>query len=752
MTATNLDLASDITTCDREPIHIPGSIQPHGFLIALDVKTRQVRQISANVASVFDRPSETLLQQSFDLLVGKAIASEILQAATNVEVDRRATYLLKATMLLRGEPQVFTVIGHRNDGLLILEFEPSTVDESVSFRGLQALVESFIFKLANAGNVRELSQLAAEETRRITGFDRVLIYKFDAEYHGIVLAEDRNDRLPSYLDLRFPASDIPRQARELYRSNRIRIIADAAYQRVPLVPANNPVTGKPTDLSFSVLRSVSPIHVEYMKNMGMYASMSISIMRDNQLWGLISCHHKTSKTVPFEARTACDFLGQVFGLQLTAKEQSTNFAYRVELKSVLSRLLARMAANDNFVDGLIDTPSELLELGAASGAAVVTDQACARVGTTPPESVVRKIAAWLTATPGRDVFSTTNLSAEFADAAEYQDIASGLMAISISKRHPSYIVWFRPEVVQTVNWGGDPRKAVEADGMRLHPRKSFELWKETVRSRSLPWNPAELETATELRNVILGIVLQKAEEMADLTRELERSNKELEAFSYSVSHDLRAPFRHIVGYSELLREMKGEQLDDEGKRYIKTIIDSALFAGTLVDNLLAFSQMGRSSLNLMDLNMNRLVAEVRADVQSEAGNRKIEWRIAELPTVWADPIMMKLAVRNLLSNAVKYTRGREAASIEIGCTKDADRHVFHVKDNGVGFDMKYVDKLFGVFQRLHRMEEFEGTGIGLANVRRIINRHGGDAWAIGEIGRGATFSFSLPDHREAGAS
>jgi light-regulated signal transduction histidine kinase (bacteriophytochrome) len=250
---------------------------------------------------------------------------------------------------------------------------------------------------------------------------------------------------------------------------------------------------------------------------------------------------------------------------------------------------------------------------------------------------------------------------------------------------------------------------------------------------------------------VLGIVLRRAEEVAALSEELQRSNKELEAFSYSVSHDLRAPFRHIVGYSELLRAREGDRLSETGRRYVDTIIESAFAAGTLVDNLLSFSQMGRNSLNPIDTDLAALVEEVRRRVLRDVpADRVIQWTIGQLGRVRADPVMLRLVIENLLSNAVKYTRTRPEAVIEIGrAADDGEQAVVFVRDNGVGFDMAYVNKLFGVFQRLHRVEEFEGTGIGLANVRRIVERHGGRTWAEGAVGQGATFFFTLPVGRKA---
>jgi light-regulated signal transduction histidine kinase (bacteriophytochrome) len=393
--------------------------------------------------------------------------------------------------------------------------------------------------------------------------------------------------------------------------------------------------------------------------------------------------------------------------------------------------------------GLLAQPEVMLQFAGASGAAIISAERCDLIGATPPASLVNALAHWLARRDGQAVFHTDNVQRDIDELPELARHAAGVLAVAISQIHSHYLVWFRPEQAHTVNWAGRPEKSVGPQG-NLNPRHSFERWQQEIRDFSAPWHPLIIEGVMELRGAVLGIVLRKAEELAQLAGELKRSNKELEAFSYSVSHDLRAPLRHIAGYSELLGEIEGEQLSERGKRFLSHIEDAAQFAGTLVDNLLNFSQMGRSALRLSDVDLNTLADTIRSELAPDYAGRDIVWEIADLPKVIADPAFINMVLHNLIANAIKYTRGRAPARIEIGSVRHRHELEFYVRDNGVGFDMAYVDKLFGVFQRLHRMEEFEGTGIGLASVRRIIERHDGRVWAEGRVNQGASFHFTLP--------
>lgn len=259
-------------------------------------------------------------------------------------------------------------------------------------------------------------------------------------------------------------------------------------------------------------------------------------------------------------------------------------------------------------------------------------------------------------------------------------------------------------------------------------------------------SPMETEegllVASAIRDATQRVLVQ--EDLRRRTEELEATNRELEAFTYSVSHDLRAPLRHIDGFSRILLDEHGQVIPPEGRRYLTLIREATLQMGNLVDDLLNLSRLGRQPLTLQQTNLNTLVATIKTDLASEVIERKIDWRIAVLPTVECDPGLIKQVFSNLLANAIKFTRPREQARIEIGLASENGHPAIFVRDNGVGFSMKYADKLFGVFQRLHRQEDFEGTGVGLATVERILRKHGGRIWAQAEPGHGAAFYFTLP--------
>ncbi|MBO3459028.1 ATP-binding protein [Aetokthonos hydrillicola Thurmond2011] len=754
----------DLTNCDREPIHIPGLIQPHGILLVIEEPELKIIQVSNNTFELINRHPEELLNKPLKNLLSSKQVLSIKQCL--LEEFETVNPLKISIKNNKKEDILFDAIIHRYDGLLICELEPKNLQENTDFETFYHLVKNTINKLQKSSTLQEMCQVVVKEVRKLTDFERVMIYQFNDEGVGSVIAEDKAEDLTPYLGLHYPASDIPKQAKKLYTLNWLRLIPSASYQPVELIPVNNPLTKRPVDLSLSVLRSVSPIHLEYLKNMGVDASMSISLIREKKLWGLIACHHSSPRYVSYSIRTACEFIGQIMSLELANKQENEDLDYSMKLKMIQSKFVESIPQSKNFIEGLLKYESGLLDIVSAQGVAICLDEQWTILGKTPQQLEMEELLAWVNAHSEDNIFYTHSLSKVYPQAKKFQGVASGLLALTISKVHKNYILWFRPEVIQTVNWGGNPDKPVELleDGsQRLSPRKSFELWQQTVQGHSLPWKPCEIEAVTELRSAIVAIVLRQADELAKINIELERSNSELDAFAYIASHDLKEPLRGIHNYSTFLIEDYADVLNEEGVSKLQTLVRLTQRMEDLIDSLLHFSRLGRVELSWQPTNLNEVVQNVIDVLNLSMGQPLVDIRIPKiLPSIVCDQVQINELFTNLISNAIKY-HNKLDRWVEIGFLNVADlpkiynnnirvdEHkpqsmlVFYVKDNGIGIRERHLETIFRIFKRLHGRSEYGGgTGAGLTIAKKIVERHGGQIWVESTFGEGSTFYFTLP--------
>lgn len=739
----------DLTNCEREPIHIPGAVQPHGVLLVLKEPELTILQISDNTFQFFGLyPQEILNQPLSRLLDAEQIT--FLQDICAHE-DLQLVNPLEMTIKIGQQEIHFDGIIHRtNDNILILELELRLSEKNNTFFQFYHVVKRSTSKIQGAVTVKEITQILVQEVRKISGFDRVMIYRFDENWHGTVIAEEKPDYLTSYLGLHYPASDIPKQARELYSRNWLRLIPDANYQAAAILPVINPLSGQPLDLSESLLRSVSPLHIEYLHNMGVTASMSISLLKNKKIWGLIACHHQTPKYIPYEVRNACEFLGQITSLELGAKEDSEDIEHKMQLKSVQTKLVEYMSAAKNFIDALVNNQPNILNLVNAQGAVICFHGEYFTVGHTPEKQDITDLLEWVSQNIQENIFYTDALSQVYPAAAKFCDVASGLMVLAISTTQQNYVLWFRPEVVKTVDWGGNPHKPVEvlANGdLYLSPRKSFALWKETVREQSLPWKLCEVDAAMELRGAIIAVVLRKADELAQLNIELERSNKELDAFAYIASHDLKEPLRGIHNYSNFLIEDYGDTLNAEGKAKLNTLMRLTQRMEDLIDSLLHFSRLGRVDLSMQHTDLNQVIRHSLELLSARIEETEVQIRIPRpLPTVCCDRVQIGEVYNNLIANAIKYN-DKTAKWIEIGYVDHPSLPItLYVRDNGIGIRDKHFEAIFRIFKRLHGPNKYGGgTGAGLTIAKKIVERHGGTIWVESHYGEGSTFYFTLQE-------
>lgn len=522
-----------LTDCDIEPIHQPGAIQPHGLLLVLQEEDWVIRQVSENSIDILGRTPEQILGQPLEHVFGEESTAALRTWAAEQSLATPTPY---ATPLVlgggagTGQDVLCDAALHRSEGTLVLELEPQTSKEVQPLLGLSVKLQRAVERLQKAAHTDTLLDIAVEEVQALTGMDRVMMYQFDMDWHGRVVAEARQPHMEAYLGLHFPATDIPAQARRLYLENTIRLIPNVAYEPVSVFPEQNPATERPLDMSQSTLRSVSPIHIEYLQNMGVQASMSISVVCRDALWGLIACHHATPRYISRAARSACMILGQVINVMLEAKQEHQRQALGQRFKDVQEQLLKYMIREANFIDGLVRHKPNMLDQTRADGAAIVRGTECICLGQTPSTDQIRRLVDWLDGHMDARVYATHELSVHYEEANTFQDVASGLLAVSLSGRQRFYLLWFQPEEVQTVYWAGNPEKAVvegEEAGKRLSPRKSFEKWQELQRGKAQPWGRQELETVRQLAEEIVDVVFVKVNEVEQLNQSLVEANEHL---------------------------------------------------------------------------------------------------------------------------------------------------------------------------------------------------------------------------------
>lgn len=672
----------DLSECAREPIHIPGRIQSHGVLLACRAADRVVVAASSNAKDVLGEPAEALLGRRLEGWP----EGEGRQYQPTFEWAGRT----------------FSAVTHRQGELLILELEPASGDTSV--RLLTDLSDQ-LARLRHSRDLGDLFETALALVQEATGFDRVMVYRFHPDWHGEVIAERRQPHQEAYLGLHYPSTDIPEQARELYRRSRLRLIADVDDQGAALISSLD----HPVDLSLSVLRSVSPVHLQYLRNMGVGASMSISLLRESQLWGLIACHHESPRRVSHGQRLVCEVLAETLSLAAGAIEERSSLTWEAALSVKLTELVQAFDAERRWSDlapalgGLVD----------CDGAALVSEGVVTAHGATPSVDEVARLAT----------LQAPLTTASLGDSSDSR--ACGVLL----RRLPSgeSLLWFRTETLATVRWAGDPRKPAEDP---LTPRNSFREWVEQVKGQSRPWSEREAAAADQATELLGKLRLK---------HRLEEANQELERFAHVVSHDLQEPLRGLKRMTEFLLEDYGSQFDARGTEMFERLGRLSERLRQQVVGIGRYARFGQAELELDWVPVGEVVQESldALAVRIEETGARIE--VGELPVVRCDRALLLEALVNLVGNALKYA-GESPPRIEIGATGSE----LWVKDQGIGIALEDQPHVFDFFRRLHPSEAFGGgSGVGLAVVKQIAERHGGTARVESSPGQGATFFLEV---------
>ncbi len=744
---------SDLSDCDLEPIHIPGRIQPHGMLIALTETDMTIVSASTNTMQYLGLMPSELVGKTLSCILTDADHQLVQSSLGNADLLGGEALTLRVGSGDRKTDWVGTV--HRRDGLAILELEPPSPPAPGGSALL--LVSAATKRLHAAATVMAACQTAAEEVRRITGMDRVDVYRFAVDWSGEVVGEARHMAMPSYMGLHFPASDIPTQARELYHLNPARLIANVQYAPARLEPDLNPTTGQPIDLSCAVLRSISPVHMEYLRNMQVGASMSVSIMRGGKLWGLIACHHSIACHIGVELRQACVLLAQILASKLDMLEDVESVWRSTKIAMVRAHLLDAATTGYSSADAVQSEGDTLLDLVDASGFALILQDRIVRIGKLPGDEALSGISEWLSTTfDQQEVIDTDHLSARYEPARQYSETISGLLAVPLSHSQRSYLLWCRPERARTVAWAGEPAKLTveDAGGSSLRPRKSFESWVEQVRGRAAPWSRQDVAAAARLRDIILDLIVREKDQLQLENLRLVHSARELETFIYVASHDIKEPLRQMEVLASLLRTCVTPDATDEAAELFKEFSTLATRLRKLTEALADYAKFGRSSENFGPVRLAEVVDEVLEQYRSLIQQTSADIRVGDLPVVQGERRQLHQLFVNLIGNALKYrSPDRQPAIVVSAETPDAGSWTsdrpggmsrITIQDNGIGFDPKYNDNVFEAFWRLYPRDRYEGSGLGLAICRRIVERHRGRIEAYGSAGNGTSIKVTLP--------
>jgi two-component system, chemotaxis family, sensor kinase Cph1 len=731
-----------LANCSKEPIHIPGAIQPFGVLFTLegessDLLDLRISRYSANAAEAVDCQSSLLGRKLREVLSLEDVPSIV---TGDFETREPVGIVTQANGTMRN----WHAFVHRHRGQLVLELERR--EHSVRPEVLAASLREALARLESSTSITDLCNRACVSIKALTGLDRVMAYKFHEDEHGEVIAESREPELVPYLGLHYPASDIPRQARALFLDNWVRMIPDRDYQPIALAAAQS---AEPCDLGRAMLRSVSPIHIEYLRNMGVRASLTLSVITGGKLWGLIAAHHcHGPRHVPFEARAACESVARVTSLLLPQTVEFEMRDRRDRAKQVQAALLAEMRRQSNVADGLTRGSATLRDLVECDGAAVLSDDGhWVTVGQTPSAAELDNLATWIGSSNEQEIFHTDHLMSHVPTADAFGAVASGLLAVRIPKGRANYLMWFKPEIIQTVRWAGDPEKSVAYQGgsARLHPRHSFEEWQQTVKHRSLPWAQVDIDSVIDLNHAIAAIDLQRQfEREREARARAEWAGEQKEQLLAMVSHDLKNPLHSLMLQTGLFKRLLG---DDAASRVapVLAVMERALERmNRLVADLLSISKLesGAMSLEIEDHQAADILRDICHILQPIAREKNVELEVGNTSGIARcdrDRILQVLS--NLVGNAVKFT---PAGGVVTMSTEATPREIrFVVRDTGSGIPVEHLESVFDRFWQARRTERL-GTGLGLAIAKGIVEAHGGRIWAESELGTGSTFRFTVP--------
>jgi len=727
----------DIENCVDEAIHIPGTIQPHGFLIAINKNTSCIDVCSANISDFLSLDIEQILGLHSKIIFAEHSNSLLSSKLTEFEFMNRK----------------FSIQCHDTNHHIVVESEHIDNELNASVDIYSASVQ-LLHHIENGQNLKELVSAVAKAVRELTQYDRVLIYRFDEEYNGEVIAEAKDDDLESFLGLHYPHTDIPAQARELYLTNQLRVVASVDYQPVPLLTTEESGITQ-LDLSLSSLRSVSPIHIKYLQNMGVGATLTVSLLHEGKLWGLIACHHRQAKYLTKEMKAAVKLQGHFITSQIDARLKNEENEVSQFTNECVQRLLEKELKLEYSSIETLFTDKAIVDLCNSSGVCAIVNHAIYTYGETPEENDIRRLSAYLQMLAVDGSLYTDRLSTIVNDLQQVTERFPGIIYYSIGSSDDC-IIWFRKRTSKEVVWAGEiSSNRTKTD--KLSPRTSFKRWTQNVENQSRSWLTSELSAVKnfvryfQLHLNTLALNDEK-EAHRKLSEALKKTNAEIEHMDWISNHDIQEPLRKISMMASIIGAEESQNIPDSIKTKIDKIQMSAQRLRDLLKDINKYSSTSKIETNLSYIDLNHLMFDVQDELHSSFEQDSFTLEYDKLPAVNGVSFLLAQVFSNIIQNSIKFQDCKRKLKIKVfSCSvkrivnkKPTPFTKVSIADNGIGFDSSLSEKVFKLFTRVHESNQFSGTGAGLAICMKIMEKHNGFIEAEAEVGKGVTIHLYFP--------
>ncbi len=732
----------DLTNCDREQIHIIGKIQSYAHLIALDIETRKIVFCSENCTELFDSEANTILGKKADFLISKINVHQnhiLFIEQINLILSEGLKDEFGSMMILIKDSPYYAVFS-MSANFLVIEFIPA-----ISSVPQKNRINKVVNSLLTEENFQNLLNDVAKEMKNLIAFHHIMIYQFLEDGSGKVIAEEKEDFLSSYMHHHFPESDIPKQARALYVINKTRLIADVDSTDSPILSINSEIL----DMTHCKTRAVSPMHIEYLKNMGVKSSFSVSIVVKGKLWGLIACHHYEPRRLDFELRQIAELLGEIVSSVIKVKSEEVNAHLEASFIKVQREFQSKLLMEKSFHSFLENKGKSLLKAVNSTGVTLFFEEKYYAFGEVPPQEFAEKLLNWFLENHEEDLFESNHLSSIFPEAEDIGTCCSGVLIMVLSRETKDAILWFKKEKKTTIQWAGEHSKSIEKridNGEiihEIHPRKSFETYVQKVHHQSEKWLPEEKKSAERIKQIILETTLQKSKELKNLNDKLQEAYKELDTFAYTISHDLKTPLTVMKMNAQLLHRTTE---DDAAKKKIEKIVENTDSMSGMIDEVLNLTKLKYGEAIFQNVEMQQLLEDVINESKIAHHAEHVNVVVKNVENLYGDQMMIYQLFANILGNAIKYSVKGEKPEVVIESSKNEAFTIYKIQDNGIGIEEKDIPKIFDLFKRFgNAVSDFKGTGVGMAIVKRIIEKHNAEIDVQSKTNEGTTIILKFPN-------